>query len=1037
MPGFAGARSDRFPLMLVVAAWLLWAAMQWMLAAHWAAAAALLPLSATVWAVHAARREPLSFDAAMPVWRIQRDDDGSALVPFNARARQLTGSDATRLEANTARALGDGNLATVPITLTTADGRARHLELHPIAHAGGADTTWLYAGVDVTDRMAVAARMHRTQQLFDESLKTPGHVLYRIDARRAAYDYVSTALADRIEETVTLLCDTDGVRHVRQRIPASDRVHIDNALHDAHEAAHGRDFDLTVEYDLCASDGRICRMHDSMHVVLGDAGEIDHITGVIVDTTETHAAAKLVGHTLNAIGDALIATDANGRVTQFNPGAAALTGWPAEQAIGRSIHDLLRLHPQLTRAPIANPVDAALKDGRAVHIADPVSVQHRSGQPIPVTVSAAPIRLDKKKAVGVVVVMRDERAHYGSLERLHESEARYRTLVESSPVGIFHFDATLRITFLNMRFAEILEVAEDRLIGADIETFADHSVLPAIRAALAGELGRYEGPYQSAVDSEQLRITIRTAPVRDTANKVVGGVGIVEDDTAKYAAERKLRESEARYALAMRGTNEGLWDWNPITQELFLSARLMTLMDEPADAVRTTGEAWLLRVHPDDRPLYRERMVAHLKGASTHFELEARLATRSGEYRWFQSRGVAQRNEDGVAYRMVGSIGDITARKRAQMQLTNELAFSRTLVDSLPVGLCVTRRDGRLTLVNQHFARLTGFATRDLQSLSAVDLIVSDDRPVIAQRMDRAFEDGSAWAETMVVTRHGEQIPVHFLARRLTLYGMEQLLCIATDISERKRAEQKMRDLNRELEYRVEDRTAQLAAAVKELEAFSYSVSHDLRSPLRAIDGYARIIREDFQQAFTPDAHTMFERMLAAVSRMSDLIDDLLKLSQVTRRPLQRTTIDLSAMAEKVMAELRHQDARQAEITIDADMEVVADAKLLQIALENLLGNAWKFTGRREHAQIHFGSFIERDETVFFVEDNGAGFDMRYADKLFGAFQRLHSERDFDGTGIGLATVARIIQRHAGRVWARGTVDEGASFFFTLGDADA
>ena len=682
-----GTHSDRFPLLVLVAAWLVWAVAQWMLATPWAAALALIPLAATVWALHTARREPISFDAAMPVWRVQTDDSGTFLVPHNARSRQLTGSDATRLEANTARALGDGNLTTVPVTLTTADGRPRHLELHPVAHAGGADTSWLYAGVDVTDRMGVAARMHRTQQLFDEALKTPGHVLYRIDARRNAYDYVSTGLADRIEETVTLLCDTDGVRHVRQRIPASDRVHIDNALQDAREAAHGRDFDLTVEYDLCASDGRICRMHDSMHVVLDDAGEIEHITGAVVDITETHAAATLVGHTLNAIGDALIATDAKGRITRFNPGAAALIGWPAEHALGRSIHDLLRLHPQLTRAPIANPVDAALTGGSTVHIADPVSAQHRSGQPIPVTVSAAPIRPDnKKKPVGVVVVMRDERAHYGSLERLHESEARYRTLVESSPVGIFHFDATLRITFLNKRFAEILEVSEDRLIGADIESFADLSVLPAIRAALEGELGRYEGPYQSAVNSEQLRIAIRTAPVRDTANKVVGGVGIVEDDTAKYAAERKLRESETRYALAMRGTNEGLWDWNPLTQELFLSARLMTLMDEPADAVRTTGEAWLVRVHPDDRALYRERMVAHLKGESTHFELEARLATRSGEFRWFQSRGVAQRDEDGVAYRMVGSIGDITARKRAQMQLTNELAFSRTLVEQLAGG---------------------------------------------------------------------------------------------------------------------------------------------------------------------------------------------------------------------------------------------------------------------------------------------------------------------------------------------------------------
>jgi len=177
--------------------------------------------------------------------------------------------------------------------------------------------------------------------------------------------------------------------------------------------------------------------------------------------------------------------------------------------------------------------------------------------------------------------------------------------------------------------------------------------------------------------------------------------------------------------------------------------------------------------------------------------------------------------------------------------------------------------------------------------------------------------------------------------------------------------------------------------------------------------------------------------MLAAVARMSDLIDDLLELSRVSRRPLNRHSIDLSAMAEHVVETLvQAKPARQVSINIDPGMQLFADAKLLHIAIENLLGNAWKFTAKVADAEIRFFSCRENKETVFCVEDNGAGFDMRYADKLFGPFQRLHTDRDFEGTGIGLATVSRIIQRHGGRVWAEGEVDKGACFYFTLGETD-
>ncbi|MBT0963428.1 PAS domain S-box protein [Denitromonas iodatirespirans] len=872
----------------------------------------------------------------------------------------------------------------------------------------------------------------------EEALACRGHILYRLDLKRQAYDYISPVIGNLIGHAPSSLIEDGGWVHLRSRIPPGDTELIRERTRQALEASPAGPCDIELEYRIQDARGQMRWLRDSVRLMRDDAGRVCHTTGAAIEITETKAAEERLRVTLRAIGDAVMATDTAGRITLFNPGAATLTGWQEDEALGRPIDEVLVFAPNADKHPVALPIDAVLKTGTAMRSPEAMILIDRHGQRIPVLDSTAPIQMAGDPApLGAVIVLHDERASSESLRRLNESEARYRTLVESSPVGIFHFDRKQHITFVNTRFSDILERPHEQLVGLDLHTLADAAVLPAVRAALEGHQGRYEGPYHDPQSGREIRFSIRTAPVFDAAGEVVGGVGIVEDNTAKYDAERKLRESETRYALAMRGTNEGLWDWNPLTMELFLSSRLMALLGEAAESLRTTSDAWLARMHPDDRDVYYLRMVAHLKGETQHFELEFRMATHDGSYRWFRSRGIAQRDESGNAYRMVGSMGDITARKRAEMQLTNELAFSRTLVDSLPVGLCVARRDGSLTLLNPYFSRLTGHTADDLDRLSVADLIIAEDRPVILQRLERAFDEGAAWAETQVEARDGRRLPVSFLARRVTLHDIDQLLCIATDISERKNAELQMRNLNRELEIRVTDRTAQLAAAVKELETFSYSVSHDLRSPLRAIDGYARIIRDDYHEAFTPEAHKLFERMLAAVSRMSELIDDLLELSRVSRRPLNRKSIDLSHMAGQVVGALaQNQPQRQVEVHIAPDMTVFADAKLLQIAVENLLGNAWKFTAKRPQAEIRFFTAKAGPETVFCVEDNGAGFDMRYADKLFGPFQRLHTDRDFEGTGIGLATVSRIIQRHGGRVWAEGEIDRGARFYFTLGSID-
>ena len=299
------------------------------------------------------------------------------------------------------------------------------------------------------------------------------------------------------------------------------------------------------------------------------------------------------------------------------------------------------------------------------------------------------------------------------------------------------------------------------------------------------------------------------------------------------------------------------------------------------------------------------------------------------------------------------------------------------------------------------------------------------DRIEILQRASRRLAAGDLQTRVCHLVEGGE---LGELGRAFD----EMAVKLSREISECKQAEAEIRQLHLGLEQRVRERTHMLEAAVKEQESFSYSVSHDLRSPLRHINSYLAILMEEFGRSFPPEARSYMEKACAASVKMGKLIDDLLELSRVGRTDIVKECVDLSSLAVGILAMLQETEpARAVEVVVAKDLSAQGDQNLLRLVLMNLLGNAWKYSSRKETARLEFGATFLAGQYTFFVKDNGAGFDMAYRDKLFGTFQRLHGD-EYEGTGIGLATVKRIMERHCGRVWGESELGEGATFYFSI-----
>jgi PAS domain S-box-containing protein len=511
-------------------------------------------------------------------------------------------------------------------------------------------------------------------------------------------------------------------------------------------------------------------------------------------------------------------------------------------------------------------------------------------------------------------------------------------------------------------------------------------------------------------------------------------IAMAKDITNCIRTEAALTEMELRFQLLLEATQTGTWEWDFQTNMVKVCPRTRQILGLVSNEWHYTYESFLQCIHPNEREsidLGIARTVRNRQDLNTKY----RITRSDGEINWVGVKGKLVYDEHGNPIRMTGVILELKGNKKNSSRLSSvNYEHDRSpeelesLIDAIPYYIFVVdSKEMRVSFCNKTFAKGIGLRDREqVKGKNLYECFPNDLAKYIYRHNQQVIDTGKTIQKLETITladgRH------YFETQKIPLKNADgevySVIVTFRNISELVATKKAL-----------SQRTIELDATNRELECFSYSVSHDLHAPLRVINGFSQILLERYTDKLDEKGKHYLDRIRANSEHMGELIDDLLKLSRITRSQINRTKVNLSAIAKKLAIELSlSQPERMVEFAIAPGLLAKGDEKLIQILIDNLLNNAWKYTSKHPKARIEFGAIAsgKDNKLTYFIKDNGAGFDMAYADKLFGAFQRLHSEADFPGTGIGLATVKRIVHKHGGKVWAEGNLAQGATFYFTL-----
>lgn len=513
--------------------------------------------------------------------------------------------------------------------------------------------------------------------------------------------------------------------------------------------------------------------------------------------------------------------------------------------------------------------------------------------------------------------------------------------------------------------------------------------------------------------------------VQERTQEIMDSAAALAESEKSY---RFLVEGAKDYALLMLQPDGLIGSWNPGAERLYGYPK--------AEVIGTHFSMFFLK---EDQILGKPQEELKVASALGRYESEGIRRRKDGSRFWASTVVNALYDDNNKLIGFSKVTQDITKRKQWESILSANEARMRAILGATVDAIITIDTEGNVVEWNPAAERIFGYSRSEVLGQKMAELIIPLSlREAHRNGLKHYFDTGKGpilgqQIELTALDKAGTEFPVELSIVPIVLKEMTLFTGFARNIAQRKQVEEEIHQLTAELESRVAERTHQLETVNKELEAFSYSVSHDLRAPLRSIDGYSQALLEDYSKQLDETGKNYLRRVRANSQQMAALIDDMLQLSRLTRVEFRTESVNLSEIAQAIVADLQEQEpTRQVEFKIENNLTCEGDKLLLQVVLQNLLGNAWKFTSKHPVAHIEFGAKPGDNQQVYYVKDDGAGFDMGYADKLFGAFQRLHGVNEFPGSGIGLATVARIIHRHGGEVWAEGGVEKGATFYFTL-----
>lgn len=733
--------------------------------------------------------------------------------------------------------------------------------------------------------------------------------------------------------------------------------------------------------------------------------------------------------------DSIVIIDEESNILYSNKATNKVFGYSPEDLRGNKLTALM---PDGLRDRHAAGIDRYTKTGKRTLSWEGLELlgRHKEGHEIPLEVSFGEFYSDGVRNFAGII--RDISQRKQAERAIEESEAKLRGIIDSAMDAVITVDESQKIVLFNRAAAEIFRFPAEQAIGQKLDQFIPQRFRLAHAHHISG-FGASDVQTRSMASTREvsgLRSDGEEFPLEASISQVRLGdeklyTVILRDVSERRRADQLLRTviEGAPNGIVMIDRRGSIVLVNAQLERLFgydrddlLGKSIDLLVPERFREDHLGFRSDYLK-DPTMRAMGIGRDLYGLRKDGTEFPVEIGLNPLE--------------TDEGIM--VLGTIVDITERKIAEQSV-------RRSEEQLG-GIIASAMDAIISIDSGHRIVLFNAAAERMFRFPATEAIGQPLDRFMPGRFRGAHQSHiENFGRTHVTRRSmgqlgalyglrsdGEEFPIEASISQIETGGQKIFTVILRDITERNRAEERNRRLNEELEQRVADRTAQLQAANNELESFSYSVSHDLRAPLRHINGFSQALLEDCSDSLDEAGKSYLNEVRDASREMATLIDDLLLLARLTRSEMTRETVDLSMLAAEVVDELRRQDReRSVSVEIQEGLFAECDRRLVRVVLVNLIGNAWKFTSKKGEARIEFGKTDASLGPYFFVRDNGAGFDMAYANKLFGAFQRLHSGGEFEGTGIGLATVRRIVTRHGGNVRAEGELNGGATFYFTL-----